>query len=136
MENWKNLFYETAEDYYLKDCMSNFLLARQLIIDKIENVLSPLKRIDENLYYIEDQSLVRVGNIEINFLTEFILPGRDIDTIRVVKRNLVTDEEELSVKIHINDNGGSIQYGDNKPEKVTEENIDLLLKHLLMDSFK
>lgn len=112
------------------------MLARQLIIDKIENVLSPLKKIDENLYCIEGQSLVRVGKIEINFLTEFILPGQDIETIRVVKRNLVTDEEELSVKIHINDNGGSIQYGDNKPEKVTEENIDLLLKHLLMDSFK
>lgn len=135
MNDWKQFLYDTAIDYYLKESMSNFMLARQFLIDKIDNVLSPLKQIDEDLYHIDSKS-VRVGHVEIKILTEFLLPGENINAIRVVKRNIKTDEIELSVKIHLNDIGGNIQYGDGLLEKVTEDNIDLLLKNLLMDCFQ
>ncbi len=136
MENWKSFLYESAKDYSLKNSMSNFILAKKYLIEKFEEVLLPLNRIDDNLYNIEDYSIVRVGNIEIVIFTEFELPGRNIDTLRISKKNVETQEEELSVKFLLSKNGGKIQYGDSSPEDVTEESIDLLLKHLFIDSFK
>lgn len=136
MENWERFLYDSAKEYHLKDSMSNFLLARQFLIDKIERILAPLKQIDENLYQIESQSIVYVGNIEINIYTDFMLPGENTDSLRIVKRNIDTNEEELVVNILLGDDGGKIQYGDSTPVEVTEDTIDLLLKHLLIDSFK
>ncbi|MEQ6853268.1 hypothetical protein AAHH17_02230 [Lysinibacillus capsici] len=58
--------------------MSNFILAKKYLIEKFEEVLLPLNRIDDNLYNIDDYSTIRVGNIEIVIFTEFELPERNI----------------------------------------------------------